>query len=1574
MSDEMSNNIYDIIILKLIDNLDDVWSAVSTGIGEAQELISRKGRISASEYEAFGKKMADLAVDYSRGLSELAAGTGNSVERQVFQEISTSIVEAIDNLRAGGSEAYARYGHELLEATRAARLAKLVGIGGAFVDFTQLSIALLATNNSNDWTKFGGVATGIGFAAAAGEAGAAFAGLVGAGAGVTFAPLLLTFLFAGGAALLGAKFGEVSFDGISILANTLFNQSRTWVFLDPLALDLDGDGIETTAISASSRVVFDHDGDGIRTGSGWLKGDDAWLVLDKNANGRIDNGSELFGVDTVMSNGRKASDGFAALANLDRNHDGIFNSLDPKYSQVQIWRDLDQDGISDVGELQSLDAAGIASISLATTIKTTRLDSGNVQTATASYTRADGSAGLVANLDLVSNPFYRAFSSTISRTSDAVLLPDLHGSGMVRDLREAASLNADLVRQVNAFNGLSRAEMMLKVDQLVADWAATADFTTSREKVEELGMRLICTLPGIGSNELRALQLVGQQGYDKNTVLTELRVSGERYEFLHAQVTEMGRVIEILEAFNGQNYLSIPDDRLRIMAAGSGVVVGSPNLTGFNSVGFNSTGTFMVIEEGEARSDEPSEDIFVVISLSRINQSHPLEQAFAHLKESVYDALVLHSRLKDYIDCVQVKIDDRGITLDFTALDAYLDQQYQADPVQTFIDCMDLQKIGVNFSRAGWQGAAKLSAWASDMAVKCQIESLHAALAFAFAGSSSGTPWVKLGSSAPDLVFSDAKRNILLGMEGDDYLRGGDGQDILDGGKGNDAFNGGAGSDVYLFARGSGRDVVNSYDPGTAKTDAIQFGAGIASSDVKITRDGENLWLTLNDGIDRMSVICYFSEDAAGAYKVEEIRFADGTVWDVDAVKAMATQGTHGNDTLYGYAVADTIHGGEGNDDIRGFAGDDMLFGDGGADMLSGREGADFLYGGDGNDNLTGDWGNDTLDGGAGNDWLNGGPGSDVYLFQRGSGLDRAHASGVEAGPVDVIQLGAGLAENDVRVTRNSDELVLSLVGTGDTLTVVGYFYLDATGLSRLEEIRFADGTVWDLDTVKAMVQQGTYGNDILYGYAVADTIHGGEGNDDIRGFGGDDVLFGDSGADALSGRDGADILYGGDGNDNLTGDSGNDTLDGGAGDDRLNGGSGSDVYLFQRGSGLDRIHDSGGETGSVDVIQLGEGLAESDVRITRIGDELVLSLVGTSDTLTVVGYFYLDGAGLSRLEEIHFADSTVWGLDTVKAMVQQGTHGNDTLYGYSLADVLSGGDGDDSIQGAAGNDTLDGNAGRDFLSGGGGADVLNGGEGADSLSGGEGNDLLKGDEGNDRLNGDAGSDILHGGAANDYLSDHDGNGLLDGGGGNDSLSGGSGIEIFIGGAGYDTLITSGGNDLILFNKGDGRDIVMAGVAGAKGGDILSLGGGLDYADLSLTKDGVHLRLQLGADDQITFRDWYASAASRPVTTLQVITGVSSGYVHDGSDPTRDQRVESFDFSALVTAFDAARTADPAITAWALVDALSVCSLGGSDHAALGGHLAHQYGVHGSVELVGTATVFNLLSDASLGSIAREFG
>ncbi|WP_194241801.1 calcium-binding protein, partial [Rheinheimera pleomorphica] len=147
-----------------------------------------------------------------------------------------------------------------------------------------------------------------------------------------------------------------------------------------------------------------------------------------------------------------------------------------------------------------------------------------------------------------------------------------------------------------------------------------------------------------------------------------------------------------------------------------------------------------------------------------------------------------------------------------------------------------------------------------------------------------------------------------------------------------------------------------------------------------------------------------------------------------------------------------------------------------------------------------------------------------------------------------------GIAPADIQVTRSGDSLVLSLLGTNDRITVSNYFHSDGTSAYKLEEIRFADGTVWNVAQIKVMVMQSTNANDILYGYATDDVLHGGAGNDTLHG------------------------------------QAGNDRLHGGTGNDSLNGGAGSDEYHFARGWGQDNINNYDTGSDKTDAIVFAEG------------------------------------------------------------------------------------------------------------------------------------------------------------------------------------------------------------------------------------------------------------------------------------------------------------------------------------------------------------------------------------------------
>jgi hypothetical protein len=157
----------------------------------------------------------------------------------------------------------------------------------------------------------------------------------------------------------GVQPWEYQPNGVDPDVNSLWHAFKNWVAprRDPLVLDLDGDGIETLGITSTTQVLFDYDGDGVKTGTGWIKGDDGFVVLDRNGNGTIDNGGELFG-DQTLVNGVKAVDGFAALSAEDSNKNSKFDAGDTNFTKVRIWQDTNSDGISQAGELHTLNELG----------------------------------------------------------------------------------------------------------------------------------------------------------------------------------------------------------------------------------------------------------------------------------------------------------------------------------------------------------------------------------------------------------------------------------------------------------------------------------------------------------------------------------------------------------------------------------------------------------------------------------------------------------------------------------------------------------------------------------------------------------------------------------------------------------------------------------------------------------------------------------------------------------------------------------------------------------------------------------------------------------------------------------------------------------------------------------------------------------------------------------------------------------------------------------------------------------------------------------------------------------------
>ena len=647
---------------------------------------------------------------------------------------------------------------------------------------------------------------------------------------------------------------------------------------DPLILDLNGNGIETVAPNLANPILFDHTGEGIKTGTGWVAPSDGFLVLDRNGNGTIDDGTELFGDSTPIfgTDGTlsgKAADGFDALAQQDTNADGVVDSADANFASLRVWQDANQDGVSQDGELKTLAELGIESFNVASINHSQLLANGNQIADTGTFTRTDGTSGTagvtagMADVNLAVDTFHRTFTDVIPTTVDTATLPDMQGSGVVRDLREAASIQsaegATLASTLGQFSAsTTRNGQRALLDTLITDWAATSGFEDMATKAAAHGYTLTTNL--------------GPEWQHKLTVL---------------------------ETFNGRGFYKMPWDTINAQSGVTGMSV-THDATG-DHISINMNGTQLAL----------------------------LDQAYSALKESLYDALLPQTRLKPYLDDIGLTLDDTGIALDFAALDTRLTNAHIVNANTAVGDLLDLRRLmGDTLEASGRDGLALLTDWAATDAGDAAVAATLADFGYG-GGIHTGATGTVNGGNANDVVAGQAGDDVLSGGSGNDMLLVGNGNDTLIGGVGNDLLHGGAGNDTYVFNAGDGADTILETH-GDSGIDTLQFGSAtaytgqlpITAGDISLAQEGDALVFRHINGRDSVTVAHWFNEGAKN--KLDTVTFADGRSFDLTTLQL----GTINADTLT--ALATTPGGIPLNQILAGGAGDDTLDRNAGNDWM----------------------------------------------------------------------------------------------------------------------------------------------------------------------------------------------------------------------------------------------------------------------------------------------------------------------------------------------------------------------------------------------------------------------------------------------------------------------------------------------------------------------------------------------------------------------------------------------------------------------------------------------------------------
>ena len=485
------------------------------------------------------------------------------------------------------------------------------------------------------------------------------------------------------------------------------------------------------------------------------------------------------------------------------------------------------------------------------------------------------------------------------------------------------------------------------------------------------------------------------------------------------------------------------------------------------------------------------------------------------------------------------------------------------------------------------------------------------------------------GLAGDDILLNYSSSGTLIGGDGDDWMSTGSGTYTVDGGAGNDVVGWNGGTNTALFGRGDGQDFA-PWTYASSRWNTLRFKAGVAASDVVVTLvNGRTLGpnsairFTIRGTTDSFTVEGFApTETSDSVYNaLQQVVFSDGTTWNFATIIAKVS----------GQALPQTT-GGDGNDKLVGTSGNDYLVGNGG---------------------------DDTLDGGAGDDWLNGGTGNNTYLFGIGDGQDRiTYENDVDRARVNTLQFKAGVSPSDLRFKQvwdqsanGFDSLEISIAGTTDKITVDTYFResirqgdsVATRAVNPIQQLRFADGTVWSMATIDAAVNAGSAGADRIFAVGPS-TVQGGDGGD------------------LLLGSEQNDVLQGGAGNDQLFGYGGDDTIEGGSGNDRIDGGTGNNTYLFGRGDGVDVVSSTDYTAGRLNTLQLKAGVKPTDLLIRHIDsgnlgstNGLDISIVGTTDKVMLRGYYVYgvppDGVN-SPVQQFRFADGTVWNLADIEARI----------------------------------------------------------------------------------------------------------------------------------------------------------------------------------------------------------------------------------------------------------------------------------------------------------------------------------